>query len=138
MRIIYEADDGSTFKNPEDCKQYEEENLKPMEDILGITSGGNILTYASEYNYGKSFIEVAEAIYFKTDKAIAAFKEHEGYYQSFSTNGYKNFKTGVIYRYDSEFDEYITLDDIISRCQEKLNCLNMYAEEMNKYVNAST
>lgn len=138
MRIIYEADDGATFENIEECEQYEEENLKPLDDILGITSESDRLTYAGEYNYGKSFTEVAEVIYFKTDKAIDAFKEHEGFYQSYGANGCKNFKTGVIYRYDNECDDYVLLDDIISRYQEKLNHLNMYANEMSKFVNTST
>lgn len=138
MRIIYEADDGSTFEKLEECEQYELEELKPLDDILGITPEGNRITYAGEWNYGKSFIDVANAIYFKTDKAIDAFKEREGFYQSYGTEGYKNFETGVIYHYDRDYDDFVPLDDTIYRCQEKLKRLNKYADEMSKFVNAST
>lgn len=138
MRIIYEADDGTTFEDVEDCEQYELEELKPLDDILGITAESDRITYAGEWNYGKSFIDVADAIYFKTDKAINAFKEREGYHQSYGANGYKEFETGVIYHYDNEYDNYVPLDDTISRYQEKLKKLNMYADEMSKFVNTST
>lgn len=139
MRIIYEADDGSTFEELEECEQYELEELKPLNDILGITSEGDRITYyTSEWNDSKSFIEVANAIYFKTDKAIDAFKEREGFYQSYGTEGYKNFETGVIYHYDRDYDDFVPLDDTIYRCQEKLKRLNKYADEMSKFVNAST
>lgn len=139
MRVIYEADDGSTFESLKDCEEYELEELKPLNDILGITSEGDRITYyTSEWNYGKSFIYVANAIYFKTDKAIDAFKEREGFSQSYGTEGCKNFETGVIYHYDHDCDDFVPLDDTISRYQEKLKRLNMYADEMSKFVNTST
>lgn len=138
MRIIYEAADGSTFETLEDCEQYELEELKPMDDILGITSEGDRITYADELNYGKSFIDIAKVIYFKTDKAINAFKEREGFDKSYSAEGYKKFETGVIYHYDHDCDDFVPLDDTISRYQEKLKYLNMCADEMSKFVNAST
>lgn len=138
MRILYEADDGSTFKNLEDCEQYEKENLKPMKDILGITSEGDRFTYADKWRYGKSFAEDADAIYFKTKDAIRVFGEQEDYYQYCGENGYKDFETGKVYCYDYDYCRFISLDECISKYQEKLKRLNKYAEEMSKYVNAST
>lgn len=138
MRIIYEADDGTTFESIEECESYEMENLKPMNDILGITSEGDRLTYAGEWNYGKAFIDVVDTIYFKTDNAIKVFNEQEGYHQSYGANGYRDFETGVIYYYDNNYDNFVPLDDAIFRYQEKLKKLNMYADEMSKFVNTST
>ena len=138
MRIFYEADDGSIFDSSEDCKQYEKENIKPMEDILGITSEGDRFTYADEWKYRKSFAEDADAIYFKTKDAIRVFKEKEDYDQYCGENGYKEFETGKVYCYDYDCCGFISLDERISQYQEKLNHLNKYMEEMSKYVNTST
>lgn len=138
MRIFYEADDGSIFDSSEDCEQYEKENIKPMEDILGITSKGDRFTYADEWKYRKSFVEDADAIYFKTKDAIRVFKEKENYDQYCGENGYKEFETGKVYCYDYHYCGFTSLDECISKYQEKLKRLNKYAEEMSKYVNTST
>lgn len=138
MRIIYEANDGSTFDSSEDCEQYEKENIKPMEDILGITSEGDRFTYADEWKYGKSFADDADAIYFKTKDAIRVFGEREDYDQYYGEDGYKDFEVGKVYCYDYNCCGFISLDKRISQYQEKLKHLTKYAEEMNKYVNAST
>ena len=138
MRIIYEADDGSTFENSEDCEQYEKENIKPMEDILGITFEGDRFTYADEWSRGKSFADEADAIYFKTEDAIRVFGEQEDYDRYCGEDGYKDFETGKVYCYDYNCCGFISLDERISQYQKKLNRLNKYAEEMSKYVNAST
>lgn len=80
----------------------------------------------------------ADAIYFKTEDAIKVFGDQEDYDQYYGEDGYEPFETGVVYCYDNECGGFFALDKRISQYQEKLKHLTKYAEEMNKYVNAST
>lgn len=132
MRIIYEAEDGTFFDTPEECKQYEYESCLPMNDILGITYEDEIITYASAFEQGINFIEVVNVIYFRTRAAIVLLADRE------NCRRYEDFEVGVIYYYSDREEQFIPLDEEITYLKTKYEQLNTYADEMSEFVNTST
>lgn len=76
MKTIYVAEDGKTFENLIDCRNYEEKNQekKISNEIIAFNMAGKKLKYDNEESL-EDFLDVAYFLYVKTDEAMELLKK---------------------------------------------------------------
>ena len=122
MRIAYFAEDGTEFETKEECKEYEDKFIAPLNDIIAFDDNNEILPYSQECN----FFDKVAFFRFKNSDAVNAFHNEFGRVSWFNNETGEHgvrFEENTNYYYDDDYDEFGVIEGTINHYSEKIESL---------------
>ena len=104
MEIIYKAVDGKTFVNQQDCENHEAENCLPS---------GALYYYEEKVHKPTTFMEEKEMVE-KSEYVYISDSDFPRFSKLMYDNGYDFPSTSGLWRWDSDYSEWVDIEDVLS------------------------